>query len=178
MTMHKWLCGGALLAVVAAGCSPADYLNPDFLNVLGTRSGALLPGDAPGLIVYVENRTTRDAELVVSYRDADDGIRTYTTFVQAGQRSGQLLVCPIREITLGSVTDLNTVGARVALVDGSVGGVLANVPFIEVEAFGSLLRDEINYECGDAITFVVQPSAQTRTGFVTAAFIRRAAQGE
>jgi hypothetical protein len=174
----RWAVGGAGIFVLIAGLScfsPLEFLNPEFISSLGVQGRvASLPGQAPGLVVSVENRTTRAAEITVSYRDADDAVQTYTTYLEAGNSSGQMLVCPISEITIGSITDLRSSGARVALVEGLVGGDLNSVPTIDVEAFGTLLRQGVNYECGDAINFVLRASGTTSSGFEEIAFFEHA----
>ncbi len=175
-----------VLAVVAvslalggpgAGCiSPAEFVNPELVSALvGGQSVAVLPGTAPGLLVWVENRTNRQAEVVISYRDANDSVKSYTTAVSAGDKSGQMLICPVKEITLGSVSDLTQPGAHVALSENiDVSVPAAAIPYIDVEAFGVLLREGVNYDCGDSLLFVVQPSGMTRSGYETIAFFRRA----
>ncbi|MCK4340935.1 MAG: hypothetical protein KAY37_04350 [Phycisphaerae bacterium] len=167
-----------VLSGVGTGCiSPGDILNPELISLVGAqRQIAVLPGDAPGLLVWVENRTDRLAEIVVSYRDGDDNIDSYTTYLNAGDKSGQMLVCPVAEITLGSVTDLTQAGARVALVTEAYGSV-DTMPYMDVEAFGRLLQDGINYNCGDSLEFVVRPSSTSPpspSGYQTIAFFRRA----
>ena len=50
----------------------------------------------------------------------------------------------------------------------------AAIPYIDVEAFGVLLREGVNYDCGDSLLFVVEPSGVTRSGYETIAYFRRA----
>ncbi|GAF86848.1 unnamed protein product, partial [marine sediment metagenome] len=45
--------------------------------------------------------------------------------------------------------------------------------YIEVEPFGVLLQEGINYDCGDVITFTILPSSATLSGYQSFAFIRR-----
>lgn len=161
----------AAVAFSSAGCGTVTNLfSDDFLAAIGLGvSVPSLPGDAPALLVTVENRTSRTAEMVVSYRVESDVVENFTTVVQPGERSAQALVCPIEEITLGDVSDLNQSGVRVRLGNG-----LATDPFVEVEPFGVLLRDTVNYNCGDGVTFTVQSSSATLSGYQTFAFIQRA----
>jgi hypothetical protein len=63
---------------------------------------------------------------------------------------------------------LSAAGAVVRLGTGS-----AEDPIVEVEAFGTLLRDEVNYVCGDEVTFAVGLSSATASGYQVIAFIRR-----
>lgn len=171
-----------LLAGLLPGCAAlTDIISPDLLTTLtGGQFVNSLPDEAPGLLVSVENRTARWAEITVSYRDADGGVETYTTSLNPGNKSGQMLVCPVEEITLGSVTNLDTVGAVVALVQDTTGfevdettGRFIGLPLIDVEPFGVLLREGVNYDCGDSILFVVRPSTATPSGYETIAFFRR-----
>lgn len=173
---------GAVLLAVPPGCTAVtDFINPELLTSLtGGQIVNSLPDEAPGLLVSVENRTSRWAELTVSYRMADGGVETYTTSLNPGNKSGQMLVCPVEEITLGSVSDLDATGAVVALmqdtsdleVDETTGRFIG-LPLIEVEPFGVLLREGVNYDCGDSVLFVVRSSAQAPSGYETIAFFRR-----
>lgn len=168
---------GLTLTAVFAGCgSPLGLLNPNFGSVLGLSGEqvATLPGDAPGLLVSVENRTGRWIDIVVSYRDRDDNATAYTTLVGPWDKGAQMLVCPVREITLGDVSDLEAAGVVVYLMD-EMDEVEdpTQVPYVEVDPFGTLLREGVNYDCGDELLFVVQPSSDTRSGYRTFAFIRR-----
>lgn len=170
------LCGG--LAGCVNGLSGAVF-NPDFLAAVSTAPPARsIPGDAPGILVFVENRTDRWVAMTVSSRDSTDAVDQYTTTLNPGDRSGQLLICPITELTLGSVSDLREVGVRVAAVSGALQVDPSEVPTIEVEAFGVLLREDINYVCGDEITFVVRSSDDFASGFETLAFFRSGGQSE
>jgi len=169
-----------LLAGLGAGCvSPAEFVNPEFLTALGySPSVRTVPAEAPGLLVSVENRTGRWAAVTVSYRGGDGAIETYTTRLPAGSRSGQMLLCPVSEITLGSVADLTQAGVIIGLSGDvadvqDIDGLPINTPYVVVEPFGVLLREEVNYDCGDELVFVVEASGQTRSGFQTRALIRR-----
>jgi hypothetical protein len=71
-------------------------------------------------------------------------------------------------MTLGDVGNLDATGAIVRL-----GGGTADDPYIEVEPFGVLLQEGINYDCGDVITFTILPSSATLSGYQSFAFIRR-----
>jgi hypothetical protein len=50
-------------------------------------------------------------------------------------------------------------------------------PYIDVEPFGIVLQEGLNYECGDAITFSVQRSTETLSGYQIFAYIRSAEGG-
>ncbi|MBU0616232.1 MAG: hypothetical protein KKI02_00800 [Planctomycetes bacterium] len=168
---------GALLAGCGLVGEVTNMFNPDLLSSLGMGANvATLPGDAPGLLVAVENRTSRWASMVVSYRDSEDKVRNYTTLVAPGDKSAQMLVCPIGEITLGDVSNLKQTGARVYLLDTATAdpNSVAVAPFIEVDAFGVLLSEEVNYDCGDGVTFALLTSSTARSGYQAYAFIRRA----
>ena len=162
----------------SAGCSEAlSLLNPEFLTALGAgEQVASVPGDAPALLVAVENRTNRLVRAWVSYRTEDSGVEQVGYLVETGERTAQALICPIDEVTLGDVSDVTAIGAEIVL-DNSAGQE-AIAPFIEVEPFGVVMKDGINYNCGDSITFVVQASGATRSGYQIFAFIERSGGGE
>jgi hypothetical protein len=167
---------GILAGVLSLGCAQQQFLNEDLLSALGFGSQAAeLPGDAPGLLVRVENRTNRWIRVQVGYRDGDDNVETFTTTVRPLDATGQLLVCPIAEITMGDVSNLQSSGARVYLGDNITSSAqLDSMPFIEVDPFGVLLQEAINYNCGDGIVFTVQASTDSQSGYQAFAFIRRA----
>jgi hypothetical protein len=133
---------------------------------------ASLPNEAPGLLVSVENRTDRLAQMVVSYRDNLDAIDQFSVTLRPGDKSSQLLICPITEVTLGSVADLDRTGAVVALAPDLTGPIV-NLPVLEVEPFGALLLEGVNYNCGDGLEFILRPSSTNRSGYETVALLRR-----
>jgi hypothetical protein len=154
------------------GCSGTTLLNPDFLSALGFGGAAAnIPGDAPSLLVEVENRTDRVVETLVSWRDGDSNVHARSIRLTAGTRRGEALICPIEEVTLGDVSALSRTGAIVRLGNGT-----NQDAFIEVEPFGILLQDGVNYDCGDAVTFAVVNSGETASGYQIFAFIQRAPQ--
>ena len=71
-------------------------------------------------------------------------------------------------MTLGDVSNLDAAGAIARL-----GGGGSADPFVEIEAFGVLLQQGINYDCGDSVTFTILPSSATLSGYQVFAFIRR-----
>jgi len=167
---------GVALVVALAGCGTlTGFLNPDFLSALGSGTQiASLPGDAPGLLISVENRTDRWVQIMVSYRDADETVQNFTSMVAPEDKTSQMLVCPITEITMGDVGDLSQAGAVVFLMDDVVdSGELLNAPYLEVDPFGVLLREGVNYDCGDELLFTVKSSSQTRSNYQTFVYIRR-----
>jgi hypothetical protein len=172
---------GLALSVVLAGCGAfqvTNLMNPDFLSSLGLgASVATLPGDAPGLLVTAQNSTDRSIAMAISYRDVNDKVQSYTASIAPGDKTAQMLVCPVKEITIGDVSNLSLSGARVFLV-GSVTdpNAIGSAPYVEVEPFGVLLKEGVNYDCGDGLTFTVQASTQTRSGYQTIAYIRRSGQ--
>ena len=171
---------GLALASALAGCGaldPTNLINPDFLSALGLgTTAASLPGDAPGLLVSVTNQTTWWMTAQIAYRDVNDNVKTYTTTVAPGAKTGQMLPCPVKEITLGDLSNLATPGVRIYLADNTVtnSATIANYPFIDVDPFGVLLRNTVNYNCGDGLIFQVQPSSAARSGYQTFALINRA----
>lgn len=183
MVARGKLTTGLSLALGAAllGCGAfqlTNFVNPDFLSALGLgTSVASLPGDAPGLLVSVENQTDRFIAITISYRDVNDDVQSYSSTIASGDKSSQLLTCPVQEITIGDVSNLNLSGARVYLVDTlSDPNAISSAPYIEVEAFGVLMKTSVNYDCGDGLIFTVQPSSLTSSGYQTIAYIRRSGQ--
>ncbi len=165
-----WLAACAA-AVLPVGCvDPLAFFNPAFLQAAGLGdSVANLPGEAPTIILEVENQAGRVIEYFVSWRDGDGNVSVRTGVLAVGDKYSESVFCPIDEMTLGDVGDLTEIGALVRLGAGE-----ADDPVIEVEPFGSLLQDSVNYNCGDSVTFTVLPSAATLSGYQTYAFIRRA----
>lgn len=192
MTSRKGLSAAGLglaLSVLLAGCGslPAQLssllqpltgmLNPDLFSTLGLESqAATLPGvETPGLLVSVENRTGRWAAMTVSYRTSGDQTETFSTSLAPHDKSAQMLICPITEITVGDVSNLKQSGARVFLIDTVTDpNDLATAPYIDVDAFGQPLREGVNYDCGDGVTFTVQASSGAQSGYQVFAYIRRA----
>lgn len=165
--------GGLGLMLLLAGCSTAlSLFDAEFLAALGMGARvANVPGDAPALLVAVENRTDRLIEVVVSYRLQEGAVESFSASVEPGEQTAQALICPIEEVTLGDVSDTNAVGALVFLGNSTAD------PYIEVEPLGVVLKDGVNYDCGDAITFAVQRSGATESGFRVFAYIQRAGGG-
>lgn len=153
----------AVAAGLACGCNTGlGFLNPEFLTDIGLApAAARLPGEAPLVVLGVRNDTSRVAEFLLSWRDGESEVFQRTSgLVQPG---GLLMFgefCPVDEVTLGDVANLNTVGAIVRL-----GGGTSNDATIDVEPFGVLLQRGINYECGDRIIFSVRPSGDTLSGY-------------
>ncbi len=174
-TIVKAVAGAVLgVALLLGGCvSVTEFLNEDFLADLGLQGQvASLPGDAPALLVAIENATSRWVEVIVAYRESGSSSKSYTAVVAPNARTAQMLVCPIEEITLGDLSNPRAIGAVVRLGSGS-----PTDAFIEVEPFGAVLRDGVNYDCGDGLTFVVQRSGATLSGYQTFAYIQRAGDG-
>ena len=165
---------GLLGSVLLFGCvGITDFFQPEFLEALqGTSHVASLPGDAPALLVEVENGTDRVVVAMVSYRASDGNLDSFTAFIEPFDSTAQALICPIADITLGELNNTSAVGARILLGAGSL-----NDPYIEVEPFEAMLHAGIDYDCGDAITFAVQPSNETLSGYRIYAYIRRADEG-
>lgn len=165
---------GCVLALGLAGCAgAASFLNPEFLEQIGAApSAASLPGEAPAFVVEVENKTGHVVDFLLTYRDST-GVVQRPNVVGNGLKLSTALVCPIEEVTLGDVSNLDAIGAIVRL-----GNETAADPFVEVEPFGVLLREGVNYDCGDVVNFTVQPSSSSRSGYQIFAYIRRSgAQG-
>ena len=152
------------------GClNAASLLNPELLTTLGLAARASdLPGEAPAVVFEVSNQTGRTIEFLLSWRDANNDVQQRRRALPAGDSFAEVVVCPASAVTLGDVSNLDAVGAWVRLGNGG-----PDDPFIEVEPFGVLLQDGINYDCGDVVTFSVQRSNATDSGYRVFAFIRR-----
>jgi hypothetical protein len=168
-----------LIASVVAlpGCVDFTTLfSSEFLAAVGGGAQvANLPGDAPAILLEIENATTQVVTVDVEYREDEDTVRSFTAVVQPQEQTAQALICPIREVTVGSLADPGTEGVLVLLAGGQLdaNGIPVG-PFVTVEPFGTILQEGINYDCGDAVTFSVRESAATRSGYRIFAFIRRA----
>jgi hypothetical protein len=166
--MAGW--SGAAIALLLGGCSGlSTLLNPDFVSSLGGgQQVAAFPGNAPEILLVVENHTNKNIQASVAYRTTEGGVKTFTDFIEPGEHTARALFCPIEEITLGDLSDLTVSGAHVLLGTG-----LPTDPFVEVEPFGVVMQETINYSCGDEITFSVQASSATLSGYQVFAFIRK-----
>jgi len=162
-----WFVG---LLFLSACADPLQVFDDEFLTALNLGSrAASIPGDAPAVLVEVENRTSRRLEAQLSWRNGEDEAHFEVFRLWGDDKSTEVLICPVDEITLGDVGDLTQPGAFIRLGGGGV-----NDPFIEVEAFGILLKEGANYNCGDAVTFTIQSSSKTLSGYQIFAYIRRA----
>jgi hypothetical protein len=158
---------GVLSMITLGACT--SFLNPQFLDTVGlTQSAAALPGEAPTLLVEFENRIGRTVEVRLTWRDADENITERIRVLEPGEKFAEAVICPVSEITVGDVGNLSQTGAVVRL-----GGGGGDDPIVEVEPFGALLQDGIHYDCGDAVTFSVQSSGRTPSGYQLFATIRR-----
>lgn len=177
---RSWVAAGVAAVLASAGCfSPLEILNDDFVEQITPGGGvATLPGGAPGVVVNVSNLTNLQAAVVISYRDGDGSVQVFTVTLQGGGESAQMLVCPVVEITAGSVSDLTAPSAVLALTTVPITGDLTSVPYLEVEGYGVLLREGINFECGDGITFVLTASATNASGYEIGAYIRSGGAGQ
>ena len=74
------IAGGLGLSPWLAGCTTAmNLFDQDFLAALGAGARvASVPGDAPALLVAVENHTDRLIRAMVSYRTEETGVETVT----------------------------------------------------------------------------------------------------
>lgn len=170
--LKKITVAGLGVGLLLGGCSPMDLVNPDLVTSMTGGAAVTLPGNAPALLVAVENRIDRLVYATVNYRDANDALQSYTAVVEPGQRTAKALMCPVPEITLGDLSNPSIGGVRVVLGNGTEAD-----PYIEVEPFGIPLQVEQNYDCGDGITFTVQFSGETKSGYQTFAYIQRAGDG-
>ncbi|MBN2447444.1 MAG: hypothetical protein JXO22_12000 [Phycisphaerae bacterium] len=170
------ICVGLMVAVACLGsCADATNLfNSEFLDavntsITGESSVATLPGGAPAILLAVENSTSKNVLVEISYRTGTNEVETMTATIEPGQRSAQAVACPVTEITVGSLMDTTASGAAVLLGDGG-----EDDPRIIVEPFGVILQEGANYDCGDGITFTVVASSQTASGYRVFAFVERA----
>ncbi len=159
---------GATLLSALCGCDPSVFLNPDFAIAAGLSDGAAsLPGEAPTLLVSVENRTARPVNYLLTWRNDDGSTGQREDAVRAGQTFSTALPCPVSEVTLGQIGDSSSVGAAIVLGDGNAGD-----PLLAVEPFGRVLQEGVNYNCGDSVTFSVIGTGATASGYQIYAFIR------
>lgn len=168
-TSGAWLAAlGGTFALTA--CTDLQQIfSSTFLDSIGIVNPiADLPGEAPAIVLEVENGTERVIELKVTWRDGDNQIKELTRSLGVGKKYAEALICPIKEITLGDVSNLSEVGAIVRLGFGTAADA-----YLEVEPFGVLLQQGVNYDCGDSISFKVFPSRATLSGYRTYAYIRR-----
>lgn len=160
--------GLAALALGTLGCfNPISLLNPDFLSTVGLGAKvATTPGDNPAIVVAVQNQTTHVVDTRLTVRDGDGNVSERQYALGAGQSRAEAWICPISGLTLGDVSDLSASGAQVRLGNGG-----ASDPFVDVEPFGVLLQPDVNFVCGDTITFSVLPSSATKSGYQIYAYI-------
>jgi hypothetical protein len=159
-----------MIALCLCGClGTPEVINPAFFQSLGwTEVAADVPGEAPAIIIEVENGADRVIEFRMTWRDADGDINQRTGVLNVGEKYSEALICPIEEMTLGDVSNLDATGAVVRL-----GGGTSNDPYLEVEPFGVLLQEGVNYDCGDVVTFTVVRSSATLSGYQSFAYIQR-----
>ncbi len=162
------LVGLATLSM-ALGCTGLPFLNPDFINAIGFGSGAAqFPGDSPAVLIRIENKAGRPIVFELSWRDEGGRVERREGVLGVVEEFGEVVVCPVQDVTLGDVTDREQPGAFVLLGDG-----LVTDPFIEVEPFGIILQDTVNFGCGDVITFEVTSSGASASGYQVQARINR-----
>ncbi len=167
---------GTALAGSAAGCGSAlGLFNEEFLTTFGPSGRATtLPGEAPAVVVGVENAIDNVIEFRLTWRDNEGRVQERVQTLDPGVKFAEAVICDMPEITLGDVTDLRSTGAVVRL--GNQGG---NDPVVEVEPFGFLLQDGVNYDCGDSVIFRISVSNATVSGYQVFAFLQRSgAQSE
>lgn len=160
---------GAALLASSFGCSiTSEFFNPEFLSTLGAGSTvAVFPGNAPAIRLEVENRTRNVIEANLAFRDANDEVRVRPIVVDVGDTYAEAIICPMSEVTLGTLNQATSVGAYIRL-----GGGTQADPLIQVDPFGTTLLADVNYSCGDIVTFTVQPSSAASSGYQIFAYIR------
>lgn len=164
-----WLTALTMLLTVVGCVDPTALFNSEFLATVGLGGKvASLPGDNPAVVVEVENQTQNVVFMELSERDSSDSVSKREYTLQAGQYRAEAWICPVVGVTIGDVSDLSASGARVILGNGG-----NSDPFVEVEAFGILLQQGINFDCGDKITFSVRPSSATKSGYQVYAYVNR-----
>lgn len=171
----KLIIPAVLLPLLTAptGCvDPTQIFADEFLNAtIGGQNVASLPGNAPSVLLAVENQTALPTVVNVRYRLANNDVRELSLQMLPGERSAQALACPIDEITVGELTDPSQAGAFVYLDTDADATLNLNAPFVTVEPFGVILRNDTTYTCGDEITFAVVPSSATASGYRVVAFV-------
>ena len=163
--------GASSALLLSSACiGTGEFINPEFLAALGVTGGAVtLPGEAPAVIIELENRTGRWIEGQLTWRNADGTVDERILVVPTDSKVSEAVICPVEEMTLGDISNPQATGAVVRLGQGA-----PDDPFIAVEAFGVVLQEGVNYSCGDSVTFTIQPSNVTNSGYQAFAFIRRA----
>lgn len=158
---------GLLLGALGGCFNPTSLLNPDFLSTIGLGSKvAIVPGENPAIVIEVENQTTHVVDTRLTVRDGAGNVSERQYTLGAGQKRSETWVCPVEAVTLGDVSDLTSTGAIVRLGNGDPAD-----PFIVVEPFGVLLRNEINYACGQKVNFSVVTSGATQSGYQVFAYV-------
>lgn len=161
---------GCMLLTTSSACiDPTTFLNPQFLAELGLRDqSSFIPGEAPAIVVVIDNKTDRQIEAQLSYRVGTSTVRTELRTLPPGTSTADAPLCPITELTLGDISNLELPGAIIRL-----GGGTADDAFLSIEPFGALLKEGINFDCGDAVRFTIQASSATASGYQIFAFIQR-----
>jgi hypothetical protein len=162
------------LLPLGLGCTNfalTDLLSPSLIDELtNTTNPAALPGLAQVVLVTFENRLNNPVSYEITYRTVNDTIPDpLSATLDAKTQWAEAVACPVIEITVGDITDLTVSGVFVG-----VGGQTVNDPFVSVEPLGILLREGVNYECGDGVTFVVLESTATASGYRVLAFVESA----
>lgn len=165
-------CATALLSASCTAIPAAlyEFIDPAFLNSLGIGTQPVTtPGEAPAVILEIENKTSFVIEANLAWRTTDSGtVEQRPVSIGSSEKYSELVFCPLTRVTLGELGDSEAIGAIVRYGAGT-----AADPFVEVEPFGRDLVVNVNYDCGDVVTFTVLPSSQTLSGYQIFAFIRR-----
>ncbi len=151
----------AVLAVLGTvlGCNNmgTDSLNPQFMEVLGTPYAPVAPGTAPFVVIRVLNMTDHQVIFYISIEPANgEPIQPITANVNSGFDGGMALSCPIPRITLGDVTNRDATGALIVFDENTRQ---------EIPALSKILRDGIDYFCGDLIVFAAIKDNSTVGGY-------------
>lgn len=150
----------AVLAVLATvlGCTNivSSSLNPQFLEVLGTPYAPVAPGTAPFVVARVLNMTDHRVLFFVSFEPTSQEPGTFTFNVDADTDSGLVFSCPTHRLTLGDITNRDATGALIIFDDNTRQ---------EIPALRKILRNGIDYFCGDLIVFAAIKDSSTVGGY-------------
>ena len=104
---QKWAlasASAALLLTSGCGLATGEFLNPEFLASLGFTGGAAtLPGEAPAVVIELENRAGRVIEGQLTWRNADGTVDERILVVPVDSKVSEAVICPVEGTSLPRV---------------------------------------------------------------------------
>jgi len=147
-------------AIAVGGCNlVSQSLNPQFMEVLGTPFAPIAPGTAP--FVLIRNINMTDQRVLFNFEWIPAGTLASANFgfnVSAGLDGGVLVTCPVSQMTLGDLDNPTATGALVIFDDNTRQ---------EIPPLGRILREGIDYFCGDVVIFAAVRDTSTVGGYST-----------